>query len=128
MSDALLVAFLVAHGLVHLAIWLPHPTPDPAKPPPFEPGHSAVLTRASVSPPTIEHVAFALTWATAAAYVVAAVGVAVGAPWAVPALAGAALAGLALKAVFFHPWLSIGVVLDVLVLTSALAGWPVSLP
>ena len=28
MTTALVVAFLAAHGLVHLAIWLPHPERD----------------------------------------------------------------------------------------------------
>jgi hypothetical protein len=39
----------------------------------------------------------------------------------------AASLGLIQKAVFFHPWLSIGVLIDLAVLADAVTGWPVSL-
>ncbi len=52
MTTVLVVGFLLAHGLVHLAVWLPHPEPEPAKPPPFVPDHSALLTAVRVPAPT----------------------------------------------------------------------------
>lgn len=126
-GTALLVVFLVAHGLVHLAVWWP-PEPEPAeKPPPFHPDHSALLTHTRAPATTTRQLSKVLAGVTAAAYVVAALGVATGAAWAAPAAVTAAAVGLVLKALYFHPWLSLGVVLDLLVLTSALAGWPVAL-
>lgn len=122
---ALVVVFLVAHGLLHLGIWLPKPAPGDGKQPPFEPDHSAVLTR--VMPEARTHrVAIVLAWVSAVAYVLAGVAVAVDVA-AAPVAVFAAVSGLLLKALFFHPWLSIGVLLDLGVLSSALFGWPVSL-
>jgi hypothetical protein len=39
----------------------------------------------------------------------------------------AAILGLVLKVVFFNPWLSLGILIDAAVLSSALLSWPVSL-
>ena len=39
----------------------------------------------------------------------------------------AAIIALALKILFFNPWLSLGVLLDAAVLSSALWSWPFSL-
>lgn len=117
---ALLVAFLAAHGLLHLAIWLPHPEPDPAKPPPFHPDHSAVLAAVHTPPSATHALSMALAAAAAAAYLLAAAAVVLGAAWAVPVTVAAALAGLALKGLYFHPWLLLGIALDVLVLVLAL--------
>jgi hypothetical protein len=125
-TTLLLVAFLAAHGLVHLAVWLPEPDPEAEKPPPFAPDHSAVLTVAAVPQRTAHRLAVALAWFVASAYVLGAVLVAFDAAWAAPVLVVAASAGLALKALYFNPWLSLGVLLDALVLSAAVAGWPVS--
>ncbi|CAL9283094.1 hypothetical protein [Streptomyces sp. SudanB52_2052] len=46
--------------------------------------------------------------------------------WSVAALT-AACVGLLLKVLWFHPWLSLGVVLDAGVITAVLTGWPASL-
>jgi hypothetical protein len=122
-----LVAFLVLHGLLHAAIWLPHPTPDPDRPPPFLPDHSGVLTVAAVRQDTAHRLAVGLAIATTVTYVLAATAVAVAADGAVSVAVGAAVLGLALKFVFFHPWLTLGVLLDLLVLSSVLLEWPVAL-
>lgn len=127
MTTVLVVGFLAVHGLLHLAVWLPKPAPEPGKPPPFEPDHSAVLTEAHVEQATVHRLAIWLAATAAFLYVVAAVAVAVGTSWAVPLAVLAAVVGLAIKLLFFHPWLSIGIALDVLVLTSALVEWPVAL-
>lgn len=127
MTTALVALFLVAHGLVHLAVWLPHPEPDPAKPAPFAPDHSGVLTMASVAPATAHRLAVVLAVGAAATFVAAGGAVAIGADWAVPMAVIACVLGLTLKLVYFNPWLLIGIALDLLVLAAALAQWPVSL-
>ena len=76
MTTALVVAFLAAHGLVHLAIWLPHPEPDPERPPPFEPDHSALLTATAAPVAAVHRIAVACAVAVAAGYVLAAVAIA----------------------------------------------------
>ena len=118
---------LAVHGLLHLAVWLPHPTPDLAKPPPFRPDHSAVLTAVAVPTGVARSVANGLAVTAAITYLVAAVGVAVQSDWVVAMAAFAAAVGLVLKALFFHPWLLVGVGLDVAILAAALTQWPVSL-
>jgi hypothetical protein len=128
MVDVLVIGFLVLHGLLHLTVWLPKPDPDAEKPPPFRPDHSAVLTAVAAPQATTHRVSIALAVAATVAYVMAGLVLAFGASWAAFALTVAAGLGLLLKGLFFHPWLSVGVLLDMLVLSSALVGWPVSVP
>ena len=67
----------------------------------------------------------ALAWSTAAVYVVAGLGLLIGAAsW--PAMLAAAVVALALKLAYFHPWLRLGVLLDLGVITAVLAEWPPS--
>lgn len=127
MTTLLVVGFLLLHGALHLAVWLPRPEPDPAKPAPFEPDHSALLTEAHVEPETTHRVAVWLAVAAAGFYAIAGVAVAFGSAWAIPLAVLAGATGLCIKLVFFHPWLLIGIALDALVLSSALVEWPVAL-
>lgn len=116
----LIVAFLIVHGLLHLVIWLPHPQAEPVEPPPFDPGHSAVL--AVVAPDRATHrLSVVLAVAATAAYLVAGVALATGSAAVIEMAVLAASLGLLLKVLFFHPWLTVGVLLDVGVLVVALA-------
>ena len=123
----LIAAFLIAHGAVHLAVWLPPAPTEAERQAPFAPDHSTVLTRAHVTRAASHEVAVRLAGAATVAYVLAGLAVAVGFGWAVGLAAAAALVGLALKILFFNPWLSLGVLLDAAVLGSALWSWPVTL-
>ena len=125
MTTALLVAFLMAHGLVHAAIWLTHP--DPANPPPFQPDRSALLTVNGAPASLVHQTSVVLAVGSAALYVVGGVLVGFGAPGAAVVVAAAAIVGLTLKLLFFHPWLSLGILIDILVLGVACTGWPVGL-
>ena len=127
MTTFLVVGFLMVHGLLHLAVWLPKPEPQPDKPPPFEPDHSALLTEAHVQQRTVHRVAVWLAATAAVLYGIAGLAVAVGSTWAVPLAVLAGTVGIAIKLLFFHPWLSVGIALDVLVLSAALVAWPVAL-
>lgn len=127
MRVGLLAAFLVSHGLVHLAIWLPHPDPNVDRPLPFQPDHSALLSAVAAPVAEIHRIAVGGAVAVAVGFVLAAGVIAAGAPGAATVTALAAGLGLVQKAVFFHPWLSLGVLIDLGVLAGALAGWPVSL-
>jgi hypothetical protein len=49
MTAALVVTFLVPHGGLHLAVWVPKPQPE--QPPAFVPQHSGVLAAASTGWP-----------------------------------------------------------------------------
>jgi hypothetical protein len=123
----LMAALLILHGAVHLAVWLsPAPT-DAEQSAPFAPDHSAVLTRTHVAPTTAHVLATRLAVAAAVAYGVSGLAVAFGSEWAAGIAVAAAILGLTLKAVFFNPWLSLGVLLDTAVLSAALLSWPISL-
>ena len=127
MITLLVAAFLVAHGLVHLAVWLPHPAPQEDKPAPFAPDHSALLTVVAVPKVGARRLSEILAVTAAAALVLAGVAVAFGVGEAVPFAVIGACVGLALKALFFNPWLTLGIALDLLVLAMALGDWPVPL-
>lgn len=127
MTEFALVAFLALHGLLHAGIWLPQPASDPDRPPPFLPDHSGVLTVAAVRQEVAHRLAVGLAIATTAMYLLAATAVTLGAEWAASVAVGAAVLGLVLKVVFFHPWLTLGLMLDLLVLSAALFEWPVAL-
>ena len=67
-----------------------------------------------------------LAWYTAVVYAVAGAAVLAGAGWWPTAALVAASSGLVLKAVWFDPWLSVGVLLDVGVITAVACSWPAS--
>lgn len=125
MVDTIVAGFLIAHGLVHAAIWTVPPGGD--EPPPFVPARSWALQAAAVPDGTARTASIALALTSAALLVVAGVALLAGAEaWPAAALAGVAVAA-AFKAVWFDPWLTVGIVLDVAVAVAVLAGWPPSL-
>ena len=125
MITALVAAFLIVHGLLHPGVWA-----EPARAEgsaSFDPGHSWALTAAHVSAAPARAAALALAWYTAVVYVVAGAGTMAGSNWWTTAAIVAASSGLALKAIWFHPWLTVGVLLDVGVIVAVACGWPASL-
>ena len=123
---AILAAFLMVHGFLHLAIWLRHFASDTAKPAPFRPDHSAVLS-AVHTPHQVGHwISIILALGAAWLYVSAGGLGALGMTGATTLAGTAALWGIALKVVFFHPWMTIGLVLDICVLLAAISGWPLT--
>jgi len=124
MTTALVAAFLIVHGLLHPGVWTA--PQQPGTPALFVPGYSWALTAAHVSPATARAMALALAWYTAVAYVIAGAGVPAGTGWWPAAAVVAASTGLLLKAVWFDPWLSLGVLLDVGVLVAVACTWPAS--
>ena len=107
-------AFLIAHGLVHAAIYsIP---PDPDKPASFDPRRSRVLAAAHVDLERSATVSVAMSWVVALLYVGAGSAfLADSSAWLSLGVSAAAL-GLVLKGLFFHPWLVIGVLVDVAIL------------
>jgi hypothetical protein len=86
--------FLIAHGLVHLGVWLPSPREDA----PFDPGHSWLVGDARSEARALAWTAFVVL---AAGGVLVLAGAGLG---AVLAVTGAAIS-LALVVLTFHPWL-----------------------
>lgn len=104
---ALIGLFLIAHGLIHVAVYVPHPAADA----PFDPTHSWLLRSAWVRP-----IALALASTATAMFVIS--GIAIFAHqdwWKAAAVVGAAIS-LALVVLFFHPWLSLAVAINAAIL------------
>ena len=101
--------FLIAHGLVHLAIWLPPPTTKA----PFDVGRSPFA--GDVRRP-------AVALAVSAAVVLALAGVAflVSAPWWVPVTVAGAGISAALLLLTFNLWWLIGLGINAAIIVLAL--------
>jgi hypothetical protein len=126
MTRLFLGLFLLAHGLIHMAIWLPQAFslqaatgPDA----PFDPGHSWVISGFSEGGARWLSVALALV--ATAVYVGAGASLFASQPWWRPLTIAASVASLTLLVLYFTPWLSAAVLIDVMLLLAVLwAHWP----
>lgn len=125
MTRLVVAAFLVAHGLVHAAIYAAaKPAPGKA---PFDPSRSWALSAAHVGLGTAREASVRLAWLTAGLFSLAGAALLADvALWATVA-AAAAVVGLFLKVTWFHPWLTVGVLLDVGIAWATVGRWPPSL-
>jgi hypothetical protein len=125
MARLLLAGFLIGHGLIHPGIYAVPKNPD--KPAPFDPNHSWALAAVHLAERQARSFSVTVSWLTALLFVGAGVAVLVQSSlWVAIAVCAAAL-GLLFKGLFFHPWLILGVLIDIGVLWAAAAGWPGSL-
>ena len=115
----LLAAFLLAHGLVHLLFFSP-PPPATADGPtwPFALDRSWALTPLGMGADVTRVLGIALIALTIAGFALAAI-VALGflpASLWVPTVIIGAVASMAVLLVFYQPWLTLGLVIDVVLL------------
>jgi hypothetical protein len=108
--------FLIAHGLVHLLYLAPRPKDDPSYP--FVPEDRWLPRLLGLEPGTAKAIAAALAVATAIVFLVAGIAVIADATIAGPAAIVGAGLSLVLLLAFFHPWLSIGVAIDVAIIVT----------
>lgn len=116
MIDVIAGLFLAAHGLVHLLYVTPAPADDPNYP--FVPESRWIVRTLRLKPASAK--AFAGSLAVLVAIVFVAAGVALLADasvWERAAVIASAIS-LVLMVVFFHPWLSIGIAIDVAIIAS----------
>jgi hypothetical protein len=123
----ILAVFLFAHGAIHLSYLSPRPPATASGPSwPFALDRSWVLSPLGVQPGVMRVMGFALAVVTLAAFTLAAasvLGVVPQALWTAAVAVGAA-SSLGLLVVFFHPWLVLGVVIDLTLLGAGLiARW-----
>ena len=120
-----IAGLLLAHAAIHIAFVAPAPAATADGPPwPFTTDDSWLFSRVGVGSTEARLVATALVAVTLAAFALAAL-VAVGlAPVSVwmPAVAIGAVASLGLLVAFFHPWLVVGVAIDIGLLAASLVG------
>lgn len=122
-----IAAFLLAHAGIHAGFVSKRPPATAGGPAwPFDLSGSWLLTRMGVEGDIPRILAMTLIAATIGGYALAALaatGVAPEVIWR-PALLTGSIASIALLGVFFHPWLVLGVVIDAVLIWSALvAGW-----
>lgn len=129
LATVLLAVFLVAHGLVHLLFFAP-PPPPPATAGgptwPFALDSSWALTPLGIGADATRILGtalIALTIAGCSFAAIVALGVLPRSLW-VPAVITGAVASLAVLLVFYRPWLTLGVAIDVVLLWLVLvADW-----
>jgi hypothetical protein len=120
--------FLVAHGLIHASYLTPAPSgAGPAWP--FDLGRSALL--GALGEPTLRVLGMGLAAMTVATFLLAGLAflgwLGIGDWWVPLAIAGS-VASLLLLVIFWHPWLALGVVIDIALLwLLGLARWPQSI-
>lgn len=124
MLKLLFAAFLVAHGLIHASYVTPAPPRTAGGPEwPFEMGRSWLVTGLSIDAGPVRLLGTVLIAVTVAAFVLAAlstVGVLVPSGWWPIFVAIGALASAMQLAIFFHPWLIVGLAIDATLLWAAL--------
>ena len=101
--------FLIAHGLVHLAIWLPKPDAKA----PMDVGHSPFAGN-------VRRLAAALAIAAAAVLVLGGLGLIGDAPWWVPVTVTGAVVSAALLLLTFNRWWLFGLGINAAIIVLAL--------
>lgn len=122
-----IAALLLGHALIHVGYLSPRPPATAGGPAwPFELDRSWLLGSLGASPELGRLLGVALVAVTIAGFALAALAVAGVVPiaaWA-PGVATGALASIVLLGLFFHPWLVLGLAIDLIVLWAALvARW-----
>lgn len=100
--------FLIAHGLVHLAIWLPKPDQNA----PFDVGHSPFAGN-------VRRLASALAIAAAVILVLGGLGLIGDAPWWIPVTVTGAAVSAVLLLLTFNRWWLIGLGINVAIIVLA---------
>ena len=123
----LIAALLLAHGAIHASFLSPRPSATAGGPAwPFDLARSWVLTPLGIQPQMMRLLGTALVIATIGVFALAALATTGLLPtdlWG-PASAAGAVASLALLVLFFHPWLVLGLAIDLGLLWAVLvAGW-----
>ena len=127
MPPLLFSAFLVAHALIHLGFVSPRPKAAAGGPAwPFDLDRSWILTPLRVPPGLLRAlgiVLLVLILAGASLAAVTALGIGPASLF-VPGIVLGSVASAGMLLLFFHPWLTLGIVIDVALLWAVLiAGW-----
>jgi hypothetical protein len=120
-----IAAFLLAHAAIHAGFVSARPPATAGGPPwPFELSRSWLLTPLGVDAERARLLGVALVALTIASFALAAlaaIGLVPSGVWTAAVTAGA-VASIALLAIYMHPWLILGVAIDLALLWVALVG------
>ena len=122
-----LAAFLAAHALIHTSYLNPAPPRTAGGPEwPFELTRSWLVTAAGLDPATARIVGIAMVSVTVVLIVASAMATAgwiVAGEWWPPLVTAGAVSSVLTLALFFHPWLLLGLAIDATLLLAVLNGW-----
>jgi len=123
----IVAGFLLAHAIVHVAYIAPRPPVTAGGPAwPFDLGNSWLLGQLGAGTDLTRWLGIALVGGTVSGFALAAaaaLGISAAGLWTAGITLGA-VSSLGLLALFFHPWLVLGVAIDAVVLWAALvARW-----
>jgi hypothetical protein len=121
-----LATFLLGHAAIHAAFLAPRPPATAGGPPwPFELERSWIMARQRFDPAVTRLIGLALVALTIGGFAMAALSVLGVAPpglWASAAIG--AVGSIGLLILFFHPWLVLGLAIDLALLWAVLiVGW-----
>jgi hypothetical protein len=120
-----IAGFLLAHAAIHIGFISPRPPVTAGGPAwPFEVGKSWILGPLGIDADSARVLAIALIAVTLGGFALAglaAIGIAPAGLWPVVVTIGA-IASVAALAVFFHPWLLLGVAIDITLLWAVNVG------
>src|SRR5215213_9949540 len=97
--------FLLAHGLLHVAVWVPRPPANV----PFDTSRSPIFGN-------VRGAAISLSLLAALLFVVAGVAVLLHAAWWAPVAIAAAAVSVLLILLTFSPWLLAGLAIDIIII------------
>jgi len=127
MSKIIVALFLLAHAGIHASFISPRPAQTAGGPAwPFDLTHSWLLAPLGLGPDIARVLGLALLAVAVAGFALAALAALGPVPaglW-MPAILVGAVGSIGLLGVFFHPWLALGIVIDlVLVWAVSIARW-----
>ena len=114
--------FLIAHGLVHVAVWAVPKTEVQS----FDPYRSWALEGAGMPAASVHRLATTMAWVAAVAFVVGGMALMLRVDLWLPVTIGASVLGLAMSVVWFHPWFIVDMAINAGLLI-ALTRWDVAL-
>jgi hypothetical protein len=117
-------AFLILHGLVHVGYLTPAPE-DPRYP--FVPERAWFVGAIHLEPTAARALFVAVASLAVLALTLAGIGVFVSTGWWPAFAVAGSVASLVVLVLGFHPWLVLGVAIDLAILAAVAAGWPAAL-
>lgn len=121
MGKFILAFLLVMHGVIHLGYLTPAPTTDPNYP--FRLNQSWLISGLSLGEPLVRVLGIALSLVTITGFLLAglaAAGLLVSPQWGLPVTVAASVASLLLLLFFWHPWIILGVIIDLALIAGLL--------
>jgi hypothetical protein len=112
----------IGHGLIHTSYLASPPPPKPGAPAwPFHIDRSPVLAALHRGRGQVQSIGTVLVVVVVAGFAAAGFGFLAHVGWWPPVAVAAAIASFLLLGLFYHPWLTFGLIIDIVIVASVLA-------